>query len=122
MVGRAALGQPWLPGQIARHLDGAADEGDPSLQQQFANCERAVSRSLSLIMAIEIGRRHARKHLAAAIDVAGEYAGAGADMIKSLRGPVLTAETPADTLSLLTTAYAVFETLATGTPGLRAAA
>ena len=124
MIGRAALGRPWLPGQIARDLDGAADEGAPSLHQQFGIAS-ALYEELVAHHGIQIGRRHARKHLAAAIDVAGEYAGAGADMVKSLRGPVLTAENPADTLGLLAEAYAAFETLATrasGTPGLRAAA
>jgi tRNA-dihydrouridine synthase B len=124
MIGRAALGRPWLPGQVARHLDGKTDAGDPSLQEQF-RIASALYEELISHYGIEIGRRHARKHLAAAIDVAGEYASAPADVVKSLRGPVVTSETPGETLSLLTTAYAAFEALATpapGTPALRAAA
>ncbi|MFN5689603.1 tRNA dihydrouridine synthase DusB, partial [Bradyrhizobium sp.] len=36
MIGRGAQGQPWLPGQIGRRLDGAAEEGAPALSQQHA--------------------------------------------------------------------------------------
>lgn len=35
MVGRGAQGQPWLPGQIARRLDGGAPESEPHLSQQL---------------------------------------------------------------------------------------
>ena len=60
---------------------------------------------------IEIGRRHARKHLAAGIDVAGEIAGANEAEIKGWRHQVLTAEAPEQTLSLLQRAYDSFQTL-----------
>jgi nifR3 family TIM-barrel protein len=124
MIGRAALGRPWLPGQVARHLAGGTEEGDPSLPEQFGFAS-SLYRALVSHHGIEIGRRHARKHLAAAIDVAGEYAGAPADVVKALRGPVLTADTPDETLRLLAAAYAALEAMATGatvTEALRAAA
>jgi nifR3 family TIM-barrel protein len=124
MIGRAALGRPWLPGQVARHLDGETDAGDPSLQEQFSIAS-ALYEELISHYGIEIGRRHARKHLAAAIDVAGEYAGASADVVKSLRGPVVTAATPRETLRLLAKAYLALEAVtrhASNTPGLRPAA
>jgi hypothetical protein len=124
MIGRAALGRPWLPGQVARHLDGGTTEGDPSLPEQF-RIASTLYQELVSHHGIEIGRRHARKHLAAAIDVAGDYAGAPAEVVKSLRGPVLTADTPGETLRLLAEAYSALEAVATeasNTPGLRAAA
>ena len=124
MIGRAALGRPWLPGQVARHLVSGTDEGDPSLQEQFGIAS-ALYQELVRHHGIEIGRRHARKHLAAAIDVAGDYAGAPADAVKALRGPVLTADTPDETLRLLAAAYAALEAMAAGatvTQALRAAA
>ncbi len=124
MIGRAALGRPWLPGQVARHLDSGSDEGDPSLPEQF-RIASALYEELVAHHGIEIGRRHARKHLAAAIDVAGEYAAAPADAVKPLRGPVLTADTPGETLRLLAEAYLAFEAIAartSDTEGLRAAA
>ncbi len=36
MIGRGAQGQPWLPGQIARRLDGGASEAAPALADQLA--------------------------------------------------------------------------------------
>ena len=59
---------------------------------------------------IEIGRRHARKHLAAAIDVAGENAGATDDEVKGWRQQVLTAEAP-QRHSLLQLPMRAFEAL-----------
>lgn len=112
MIGRAALGRPWLPGQIARHLESGTDEGDPALQEQ-RDIAAALYEALVVHHGIEIGRRHARKHLAAAIDVAGEYTGAPADVVKAWRGQVLTADTPAETLRLLSAAYAALQASAT---------
>jgi tRNA-dihydrouridine synthase B len=124
MVGRAALGRPWLPGEIARHLGGGREAGDPSLREQF----RIASTLYEEMVAhhgVEIGRRHARKHLAAAIDVAGETAGAFAEIVKSWRAHVLTAETPQETLRLLSEAFAAFEAIErpmSGEQALRVAA
>jgi nifR3 family TIM-barrel protein len=119
MVGRAALGRPWLPGRIARHLDDGTDAGDPPLREQ---CEIASALYEDMVRhhGIEIGRRHARKHLAASIDVAGECAGASADVVKSWRAQVLTAETPQQTLRLLSAAFAAFEALARPVSGAQA--
>ena len=124
MVGRAALGRPWLPGNVARHLHDGTEEGDPPLRQQ---CEIASNLYLELVAhhGMEIGRRHARKHLAAAIDVGGECARASAETIKTWRAQVLTAETVQETLRLLALTYQAFEDLAQrpcGTQGLRIAA
>ena len=63
---------------------------------------------------VEIGRRHARKHLAAAIDLAGEIAGVGEAEIKAWRQPVLTAETPQETLAQLQRAYDSFQARSAG--------
>ena len=108
MVGRAALGRPWLPGAIARQLSGGAEEGDPPLTKQR---EFAVSLYEEMLdhHGVEIGRRHARKHLAAAIDVAGDNASVSSDQIKEWRTRVLTADTPAETLQLLQQTFDAFE-------------
>jgi tRNA-dihydrouridine synthase B len=124
MVGRAALGRPWLPGQVARHLRDGTEERDPPLRQQFAIASKLYD-DLVAHHGIEIGRRHARKHLSAAIDVAGEYVGASAETVKAWRAPVLTAQTTQETLRLLAVAYQAFEDLAErpcSTQGLRVAA
>jgi hypothetical protein len=49
--------------------------------------------------------RHARKHLGWALDTAAATAGARADSLKTLRGRVLTALTPRETLSRLAEAF-----------------
>jgi nifR3 family TIM-barrel protein len=124
MIGRAALGRPWLPGQVARHLAGEADAGDPPLQEQHHIASTLYQEMVSH-HGTEIGRRHARKHLAAAIDVAGECAGASADIIKSWRAQVLTADTPEATLQLLSSAFDAFLAMPQASSkahGLRAAA
>ncbi len=110
MVGRAALGRPWLPGKIARALAGGAAEEEPPLAQQH-DIAANLYREILDHHGIEIGRRHARKHLAAGIDVAGEIAGANETEIKGWRHQVLTAEAPEQTLSLLRRAYDSFQTL-----------
>jgi len=63
MIGRAALGRPWLVGEIAAHLSGATS---PRLAPS-ALAEAAVSHYLSLVttMGERQGVRHARKHVAA---------------------------------------------------------
>jgi nifR3 family TIM-barrel protein len=111
MVGRAALGRPWLAGAIARQLAGGAKEEDPPLNQQ-RDIAAKLYQDIVEHHGIEIGRRHARKHLAAAIDVAGESAIVSAERVKEWRTRVLTAETPKETLRLLHDAFDAFEATA----------
>jgi nifR3 family TIM-barrel protein len=125
MVGRAALGRPWLPAMIARRLAGEACPGEPTLERQH-HIAADLYREIVEHHGVEIGRRHARKHLAAAIDVASACAGAAQSEIREARQGVLTAESPQETLSLLARAYGVLSELqaanAETAGGLRAAA
>jgi nifR3 family TIM-barrel protein len=108
MIGRAALGRPWLPGQVARALSGeGACEASPDLATQAA-LAAALYEEMLAHHGIEIGRRHARKHLAAAIDEAGREAGADAATVKAWRLRILTAEEPRETLRLLAQCFAAF--------------
>ncbi|MCA0400991.1 MAG: tRNA dihydrouridine synthase DusB [Proteobacteria bacterium] len=63
MVGRAALGRPWLVGEIAAGLDGRG-EMSPSAQ---AMTDSALAHYRALVEAMGPGQgvRHARKHVAA---------------------------------------------------------
>ena len=63
MVGRAALGRPWLLGEINRVLAQEAGRS-PSLAQR---CEIAIEhyRGLLHLYGVALGLRHARKHLQA---------------------------------------------------------
>jgi nifR3 family TIM-barrel protein len=114
MVGRAAQGKPWLPGQIARYLATGEREDAPPLDVQLA---------LTLALYDEmlahhgpIGLRHARKHLGWALDTAAETAGASPDLLKAHRHAALTQEKPSAVRQRLADAFDAFS------GGLRAAA
>ena len=64
MVGRAATGQPWLIGQLARGLESTAEPAGPEAAERQ---DAALSHYQSLLAGFGIARglRHARKHLAA---------------------------------------------------------
>lgn len=66
MIGRAALGRPWLVGQIAKALAGEAYRETELNERQVAVVEHYDD--LLSLFGIEIGIRHARKHLAAYLE------------------------------------------------------
>ncbi|MBT8473078.1 MAG: tRNA dihydrouridine synthase DusB, partial [Marinicaulis sp.] len=69
MIGRAAVGRPWLAGAIADALKQGGDVAAPSIERQ---CEIAVQHYREMIdhYGEPLGVRMARKHLAAYIDAA----------------------------------------------------
>lgn len=107
MIGRAAQGRPWLPGQVARYLESGRREGDPIISQQH-DMVSTLYQEMVWHHGVDIGRKHARKHLSSALDVAAEYVNAPDDLLKKHRAEVLTAETPDDTLKCLANAYFAF--------------
>jgi tRNA-dihydrouridine synthase B len=115
MIGRAAQGRPWLPGQIARYLANGRREGAPNLATQL-QLIAALYDELLAHHGIAIGRRHARKHLGWSLDAAAETVGAPAELLKTHRHRVLTADEPAAVRRHLAEAFDAF-----GAP-LRAAA
>jgi len=104
MIGRAAQGQPWLPGQIARFLASGSRERAPALTEQFRLIENLYEEMLNH-HGLAIGRRHARKHLGWALDSAAATARAPIEVLKTHRSRVLTAEAPAQARQLLAEAY-----------------
>ena len=94
MVGRGAQGQPWLPGQIGRRLQGGAAESAPSLAHQLGYI-RALYDEICGHYGLRIGLRHARKHLGWALDAASQYSRAPAATIKAWRQKILTSDDPA---------------------------
>jgi tRNA-dihydrouridine synthase B len=92
MVGRAAQGKPWLPGQIARYLATGQRENAPSLSVQLA--QTLVLYDEMLTHHGLIGVRHARKHLGWALDTAAKTAGVSAARLKAHRESVLTQTDP----------------------------
>ncbi|MBV9347604.1 MAG: tRNA dihydrouridine synthase DusB [Pseudolabrys sp.] len=107
MIGRGAQGRPWLPGQIARALQGGPEEAAPPLREQF-EIIAALYDEMLVHYGVEVGRRHARKHLGWALDAAAHSTYASHETLKCLRGEVLTASTPAATLERLATAFDAF--------------
>jgi len=70
MVGRAAIGAPWLPGEIARALTAAAPLAQPSpVQRREAALEHFDS--LLGLLGSHAGLRHGRKHFSAYAEKAG---------------------------------------------------
>ena len=107
MIGRAAKGRPWLPGQVARYLATGKRERTPPLAEQFTLIDTLYDEML-VHHGLAIGRRHARKHLAWALDSAAATAGVSTDLLKNHRARVLTAEEPAQARRLLADAYDAF--------------
>jgi tRNA-dihydrouridine synthase len=107
MVGRAAQGRPWLPGQLGRRLAGGRQESAPPLATQFAIVRQLYDAMLSH-HGRAIGRRHARKHLGWALNAAAETTDASEGMLKAHRERVLTGDEPALVQRHLAEAYDAF--------------
>jgi nifR3 family TIM-barrel protein len=107
MIGRGAQGKPWLPGQVARYLATGRREAPPALERQLALVTDLYDEVLAH-HGVRIGAKHARKHLAWALDAAAETAGAADDLRKDWRSRVLTREEPAAVKRGLAEAFADF--------------
>lgn len=104
MIGRGAQGQPWLPGQIGRRLDGGAEEGAPELARQL-DLLTALYDEICRHYGERVGLRHARKHLSWGLDVAAEHAQAPAEKLKAWRERILTSEQPSQVHRALREAF-----------------
>ena len=107
MVGRGAQGKPWFPGHLARYLATGERASPPPLGEQLALTSALYGEMLGLY-GIELGLRHARKHLGWALDTAAACSGVPDDLLKAQRGRVLTATDPAAVLHLLAEAFEAF--------------
>ena len=67
MIGRAATGRPWLPGEIAETLDAGAGIATLSLAEQAAALAR-LHADMVAFHGEKVGVRRARKHLKAALE------------------------------------------------------
>jgi tRNA-dihydrouridine synthase B len=107
MIGRAAQGRPWFPGQMAQFLATGKRAATPHLFEQFTMID-ALYEEMIAHHGLTIGRKHARKHLGWALDAAAQSAGVSTEILKHHRARVLTAEDPAQTRTLLTDAFDAF--------------
>lgn len=96
MVGRAAIGQPWLVGRISRALNGLAPREPSALEKRDVAIEHYEG-MLSLY-GLRMGVRHARKHLAAYADCAAVE---GGGLSAEARAELVTSEDPRRVLELL---------------------
>jgi tRNA-dihydrouridine synthase B len=101
MVGRAAVGQPWLVGKIAASLRNAPWR-PPTPEERVSLAIEHYEALLSLY-GQRMGARHARKHLAAYADRARED---GFRVADAERLELVTTEEPAQVLRVLSRLYA----------------
>lgn len=94
MVGRGAQGRPWFPGQLARYLATGERDDTPSLVVQHALIG-ALYEEILAHYGVDVGLRHARKHLGWALTAAAATVNAPAHLLKAHRGRVLTGTDPA---------------------------
>jgi tRNA-dihydrouridine synthase B len=95
MIGRAAMGQPWLVGEIASGLAGVAWQAPTPLAKAQAALEHYEG--LLSLFGERAGLRHARKHLSAY----AEHAGAG----EAIRLKLVTSEDTQEVRRLLQCLY-----------------
>ena len=103
MIGRAAIGRPWLIGQIGAYLRTGVPAPEPSLAERREAALDHFDTVLSLFGAHK-GNRHVRKHLVAYSD----HASAGhapdsaeARAVAEIRSAMATSDDPARTRRLL---------------------
>jgi nifR3 family TIM-barrel protein len=101
MIGRAALGRPWLAGLVARELDLGAPCAPPPLPARLAATIEHHDHLLA-VMGEQAGLRHARKHLAAALD---DAAAGGAGRARALKPLILTSDSARTVQDLLREAF-----------------
>ncbi|MGC1779656.1 MAG: tRNA dihydrouridine synthase DusB [Xanthobacteraceae bacterium] len=94
MVGRGTQGKPWFPGHLARYLTTGERAAAPSLLVQHALIG-ALYEELLTHYGVDVGLRHARKHLGWALATAISTVGAPPHVLKAHRGRVLTGTDPA---------------------------
>lgn len=100
MIGRAAVGRPWLVGQIGAALQGR-NVPDPSPEEMTAIAIEHYEGLLALY-GEKTGIRHARKHLAAYADAA---IASGFQVLPSVRSGLVTSEEPRTVVALLRSVY-----------------
>ncbi|MBB3019995.1 nifR3 family TIM-barrel protein [Microvirga lupini] len=104
MIGRSAVGRPWLVGQIGAALQGRTIP-DPSPEEMTAIAVEHYEGLLSLY-GEKTGVRHARKHLAAYADVA---IASGFQVPPRVRMGLVTSEEPGTVIALLRSVYSSLE-------------
>jgi nifR3 family TIM-barrel protein len=96
MIGRAAIGAPWLVGAIAAALAAGGPVAPPPVEDRRADALAHLDHLLTR-MGARAGLRHARKHMAAYVEREGADG--------ALRRALVTTEAPEEAFALLSGAY-----------------
>ncbi|MBL0405237.1 tRNA dihydrouridine synthase DusB [Microvirga aerilata] len=100
MIGRSAVGRPWLVGQVGAALQGRVIP-DPSAEE-MTHIAVEHYEGLLCLYGEKVGIRHARKHLAAYADVA---LASGFQVESNVRTALVTSEEPRTVIALLRSLY-----------------
>ena len=93
MVGRAARGRPWLPGNVANFLATGSRAGDPAIEDQRDNLIELYDAWLGQYGHTR-GAKEARKHIGWALEAAARTVDLSADWVKSWRTRLLADDAP----------------------------
>ena len=100
MIGRAAMGRPWLVGQVAASLRTGSAAPAPSARERLTSAASHLE-SLLTQLGVEKGLRHARKHLAAYV----EHAGPASSRRSETRRRIVSTDKPREAAWLLREAF-----------------
>jgi nifR3 family TIM-barrel protein len=105
MVGRAARGRPWFPGQLARYLETGVRPADPAADEQ-----RSVALELYDAWLAHYGRargvREARKHMGWALEAGARSCGRSVAWLKGWRCRLVTEDEPVRVTQTIRDAFA----------------
>jgi len=93
MVGRAARGRPWLPGNMARFIASGARMSDPAIEDQRDNLIELYDAWLGQYGHAR-GSKEARKHIGWALEAAARAVNLSADWVKNWRAQLLAENAP----------------------------
>ena len=93
MVGRGAQGRPWFPGQLAHYLATGERKAPPPLDAQFTLVNELYDKVL-VHYGVDIGMRHARKHLVGRLIAPRQPLARRAHLLKTHRSRLLTCTDP----------------------------
>jgi tRNA-dihydrouridine synthase B len=93
MVGRAARGRPWLPGNIGRFIENGVRASDPAIEDQRDNLIELYDAWLGQYGHAR-GAKEARKHIGWALEAAGRAVNLSADWVKGWRAQLLAENAP----------------------------
>lgn len=94
MIGRAARGRPWLPGQMGRFIASGARTSDPALEDQRDDLIELYDAWLAQY-GYARGSREARKHVGWALEAAARAVNLSSDWVKKWRAQLLAENLPA---------------------------